>query len=318
MSALILISGAGQLGSRYLQGMVNCKSSLRIYVHDCHQGSLVQAKQRWEEVLTENSRHNVSYHTSLKGLPESIDIAVVATTANVRTTVVGDISENVDVKFWVLEKILAQSENELADLKSKINVKSTAWVNTSRRMMPWHKELKSQFNFTSPLTLNVTGGMWGLACNSIHYLDLLTWWTGETLEKVSTEELEKLWSESKRKGFWEVTGTLSAIFSEGSRAQFSASNIDTAMIIKVTQGTKEWIVDEANGKATGPDGKEIHGRLSYQSEMTGELIDSILETDSCDLPTLDESILLHQVFIRSMQEHWDKFGDDSIKIIPIT
>ena len=36
MPALILISGAGQLGSRYLQGMAKFNSPLRIFVHDCN------------------------------------------------------------------------------------------------------------------------------------------------------------------------------------------------------------------------------------------------------------------------------------------
>ena len=34
MSALILISGAGQLGSRYLQGLAKCSNTLKILVHD--------------------------------------------------------------------------------------------------------------------------------------------------------------------------------------------------------------------------------------------------------------------------------------------
>ena len=36
MPALILISGAGQLGSRYLQGMKKCNLPLTIFVHDCN------------------------------------------------------------------------------------------------------------------------------------------------------------------------------------------------------------------------------------------------------------------------------------------
>ena len=40
MPALILISGAGQLGSRYLQGMAKCNSPLRIFVQNCNNNSI--------------------------------------------------------------------------------------------------------------------------------------------------------------------------------------------------------------------------------------------------------------------------------------
>ena len=142
MPAIILISGAGQLGSRYLQGMVNCNSPLRIYVHDCHENSLSLAKQRWDEAANLNNIHKVSYHTSLQGLPRLIDIAIVSTTADVRATVVENISKKIDVNYWVLEKVLAQNEYDLDKLISNINIKSTAWVNTPRRMMSWHKKIK--------------------------------------------------------------------------------------------------------------------------------------------------------------------------------
>ena len=51
MSAAILIAGAGQLGSRYLQGMANCRNTLDIYVQDISEQSLQIAKQCWEQVF---------------------------------------------------------------------------------------------------------------------------------------------------------------------------------------------------------------------------------------------------------------------------
>ena len=50
-SATILIAGAGQLGSRYLQGLANCQNNLNIFVLDISEQSLQIAKQRWEQVV---------------------------------------------------------------------------------------------------------------------------------------------------------------------------------------------------------------------------------------------------------------------------
>ena len=51
MSATILIVVAGQLGSRYLQRIANCRNILNIYVQDISKHSLQIAKQRWEQVF---------------------------------------------------------------------------------------------------------------------------------------------------------------------------------------------------------------------------------------------------------------------------
>ena len=44
MPALILISGASQLSSRYLQGMAKCNSPLQIFIHDCNNRSIELGK----------------------------------------------------------------------------------------------------------------------------------------------------------------------------------------------------------------------------------------------------------------------------------
>ena len=60
MSAKILITGAGQLSSRYLQGLTNCRETLDIYVNDISEQSLQIAKQRWEQVVKTVSPDSVS------------------------------------------------------------------------------------------------------------------------------------------------------------------------------------------------------------------------------------------------------------------
>ena len=121
MSATILITGAGQLGSRYLQGLTNCKETLDIYVNDISEQSLQIAKQRWEQVEKKVSpdsvsgmtvpaiQHKVTFISSFEKIPKKINIAIVATNADVRPQVVKQIKANFEVCYWILEKVLAQS-----------------------------------------------------------------------------------------------------------------------------------------------------------------------------------------------------------------
>lgn len=314
----ILVSGAGQLGSRYLQGLVKCRLPLRIYVQDNYEASLDRARQRWNEVLGQEVIHDVSFHSSLESLPRQIDIAIVATTADARPKVVGAIAHHSVVKYWVLEKLLAQSESGLDEIMSHIGKGSGAWVNTPRRMMPWHQQIKSQLGLKHPMMFKMEGGSWGLACNAVHVLDLFAWWTGETLQAVRTDRLSPQWFESKRQGYWEVLGTLEAHFSGGSRALLSVGEGTGPTSFEVSDDHLSWLIKEAEGLAKRSDGLEIPGRMAYQSEISATLVEAILERGCCDLPTLEESVALHRIYIRSMLEHWKQAGNPAATFVPIT
>ncbi len=317
-TAAILISGAGQLGSRYLQGLVKCRVPLKIYVQDVSEESLDRARQRWSEVLGPESRHEASFGTTFDSLPRQLDIAIVATTAHVRPQVVGEIASHSTVRYWVLEKMLAQSEIGLDEIVVHIGKSSNAWVNTPRRMFSWHKQIKSQLGLNHPMTLKIDGGLWGLACNAVHFLDLLAWWTGETLQEIHTDRLNPHWFEGKRPGNWEVFGMLEARFSGGSQALLSAGAGEVFYSMAASDGRQSWQINEIEGWARRADGIEIPGRIPYQSELSSVLVESILESGRCALPTLAESASLHRVFINGMLEHWKRAGHSDATFVPIT
>lgn len=314
----VLVSGAGQLGSRYLQGLAKCRLPLRILVQDSSPDSLARARLRWNEVLDPQVVHEVSYHSSIETLPLQIDVAIVATTADSRPQVVGHIAAHAGVRFWVLEKVLAQSQSGLDEIVTHAGAGSNAWVNTPRRAMPWHREIKARLGLGRPMTLTVQGGAWGLACNAVHFLDLLAWWSGETLQAVTTDRLAPRWFESKRRGVWEIAGTLEARFSGGSYVSLSASECVEPVHFEIADGRQTWLINESDGLAVRSDGLAIPGRLAYQSEMTAPLVESLLDGRGCDLPKLEESVTLHRVFIDSMLEHWRRATDASATAVPIT
>jgi hypothetical protein len=291
---------------------------LEIYVQDICEASLDRANQRWAEVHGPDSCHSTTFTKVFDSLPPHLDLAIVATTAQVRPQVLGEIASHRTVRAWVLEKVLAQSESALDEIVAYVGTGSSAWVNTPRRMMPWHHQIKSELGLRQPLSLTVEGGGWGLACNAVHFLDLLAWWTGETLQDIRTEGLSPTWFEGKRPGNWEVFGTLEARFSGGSRALLSAEEGDVFYFMAVSDGRRSWAVDEIQGLANCSDGIEIAGRIPFQSEMSRVLVESILEHGRCDLPMLAESVSLHRVFINGLLEHWKRADHSDATFLPIT
>lgn len=319
-AAQILISGAGQLGSRYLQGLAACKLPLHIHVQDIDTSSLTRAHERWMEVVKPDSQHKVQLHQAMETVPKLLDLVIVATTAGVRPQVVRRVAEHARVRYWILEKVLAQSEAALDEIAACVhaNAESKAWVNTPRRMLSWHQAIKSKLTKDAPLSLTVSGGSWGLACNSVHFLDMLAWLSGETLQAVGTEQLDRQWIEAKRPGHWEVLGSLNAQFSGGSSASLTVTSEDFSFRFRLNDGVYNWLIDEEAGIAKRSDGLEVPGRLPFQSEVTAGLVDSILANGNCLLPSLDDSIALHKIFLRGMLGHWKSTVDAAASYVPIT
>ena len=59
----------------------------------------------------------------------------------------------------------------------------------------------------SPLHIEVKGGNWGLACNSIHFIDLAEWLSGSDLEACQIQA-KLIWKNSKRPGLKEANGKI--------------------------------------------------------------------------------------------------------------
>ena len=315
----VVISGAGQLGSRHLQGLSTCSLPLDIYVQDPSEGSLSTAYQRWLEVVKpEITQHRLKLCSSLVELPSQVDVAIVATPADIRPAIVARIAEQSQVNYWILEKVLARSVEALQQITNSVGTSSQAWVNTPRRALPWHQAIKDTLVPGRPIQLSVDGGDWGLACNSIHFLDMFAWLTGEKLEDIRTDGLDPHWGAGKRPGNMEVMGTLGARFSGGSSVQLTARPGDVVYAFKFSDGEHVWHMDEVAGRASRSDGLSIPGRIPYQSEVTGSLIGTLIETGNCALPTLDQSAQMHSVLLRALLSHWQRHVNACATEVPIT
>ena len=320
MPLMVLVLGGGQLGSRYLQGLLKHHVALRIFVVDPLQQSLDLSAQRMYEIDTKGVEHTVSFHQTYAHIPTDFDLAIVATTANVRPDVVLQISSRGQVRYWVLEKVLAQSELGLQQLTTSLADVSQAWVNTPRRMMPWHREIKANLGIT-PVEMSVVGGQWNLASNAIHFLDLLAWWTDESLVELSTALLEPDWRKSKRQGFLEISGVLEAHYSRGSTIRLHSSDAligQPTTISLAESGGPTWNIVESLGTALRSDGLLLPGKIISQSILTTSLVDTIFKNGRCDLPSFEESAAMHRTLLTSLQIHFVKTHGDTLLAVPIT
>lgn len=319
MPRSVVIAGAGQLGSRYLQGLAGVDEPLLIHVLDVSAATLERAEARWREVAITGGTKQVAFSVTADGIPKMADVAIVATAADARPDVVGMLSRTASVRFWVLEKVLAQSQEGVSQIETFVGPSEGAWVNTPRRLMPWHQSIRDGIgSLDGPVQLTVMGGSWGLACNAVHFLDLVQWWTGEALDRIETGGLRRQWLMAKRSGYWEVMGTMVAGFAGGSMARLTVSEGDEPVRLVVRSGNREWTIAESEGTASCSDGQTISGQMLRQSDLTSGLVEGLLLDGRCGLPTLQNSAALHRVYLRDLLAHWNASTGVTASAVPIT
>ena len=314
----LLLIGAGQIGSRYLQGLSFYKYPLTIYVVDPSLASLELAKKRFLET-SQHPIHNISYLTSINSISADIDVAFITTPANCRLEVISNVVSRLHVRYWILEKVLAQSAQHAMDISSILVNSHGAWVNTPRRLMAWHKSIKDYItlNRSDSLSVHIIGGSWSLACNAIHFIDYVSWLSDSVITTITSDQLQT-WFPSKRKGFYEVFGDISVSYADNTSLHMSCSNTTESMIIKVSIDNELIVIDEQAGLATSNKELVMHGELTFQSSLTSPLLTSILTCGTCDLPSLSVSVDQHVLMLNSLLEHWNRVNFTSHDIVPIT
>lgn len=311
----ILIAGAGQLGSRYLQGFSLVSEPLRLWVFDISDFSLSVAKNRWE--TCEANTHEVEFISDLNLLPANIDLAIISSTADVRIKLVRSILGVAKVSNFVLEKILAQSITELNELTNLLSECNGVWVNTPMYMWPLYKNLRGHYKSKVIPIRMVVSGFQGMACNAIHYIDYVSRWNKSKPISINIDELNNDWFAAKREGFYEVDGCLKVYMEDGSTLVLVSDRNLTDYKVSISVGNDIWDVRDKESLAVCGTCL-LPGSIKLQSELTSELYDGIFNLRSLDLPRLDQSVIQHKILIDSLILHWNKFMPTCTSRLKIT
>ncbi|MGR5287482.1 Gfo/Idh/MocA family oxidoreductase [Vibrio maritimus] len=317
----VLIVGAGQLGSRHLQGALVSKKNLTVTVVDPSKDSLSIACERAGQIELGNVHSQVVYQTELP-VGQSFDVCIIATAAQVRADVTRALLATNSAAHIIFEKVLFQKLEDY-DVIGELLVQSetTGWVNCPRRMYPTYTKLKKTLVGHEPIHMTVSGHAWGMACNSIHFLDLFAYLTGESNLKLMVSQLDEQLIKSKRAGFYEVTGQIE--FSAGQHIVSVQSGTEATFSLElvVTQGGNKHVVNEVGGKwhHITPEHTVAHPHLPlYQSQLTAPIIDTLLDDNQCVLTPYKESSAIHTPFIETLLQHMSGVLKRDLDICPIT
>jgi len=317
-----VLIGAGQIGSRHLQGLSDSKFLNIIDVVDPSAEALAMAKVRWTEVYKESKNIVVNFHQNMDKLSNEYEVAIIATCSRHRLKALESLTLKRNIKSIILEKFLFTQLSEYKLSMSLIKErKSSVWVNCPNRLMPIYKKIKG-LNSGGKLFYSVQGREYGLACNSIHYFDLLSFLMEDSPMSISGALLGDKGSSSKREEYLEYYGSLTGLTSQGSQMVVSCmQGGDYNVTHFITAKTFQATYDEVTGLFrfnTGTGWKEETHNLLYQSELSGLVVDQLIKTNSCELPTFEHSSRIHKSILHTLLKHEHGIGFDENTICPIT
>lgn len=307
-----------------MQALKSVRMPLDITVVDPSEQSLAVAKQRYEEMPQGKFRHAVKYLQKINA-GGSVDLIIVATTSNVRAKAIKDVLKNNQVRYFILEKILFDKKNDyraIQNIFSRSKIK--AWVNCARRARPLYEKIKRELN-GEVISFRGTGSKWGLACNAVQFLDLVSYLLGNHDYDIDTYGLDKEVSLSKRKGFLEINGTFYANFKNGSRCELTSyASGNTPFLIEIFNKNARYIIREPEGKYWSSSAKnnwrweEVSFKTPLVSETTTMVVENILKNGKCSLTPYKESREIHLSLLEPLKKFLNKYSPNKHENYPFT
>lgn len=322
VSAAIL--GCGNIGSRHLQGLLKLDAPLKIHVYDPSPESLKLALARATEIPC--TAKTIQLHSQTESLPEQIDLAIIASLSVGRVPLV-EVAVSRGCKYLIVEKIVCQSMAEyerILDLCREGQTKG--WVNFQARYFGGYERLKGQILAAGKVsTLAAYGGNLGLASNGIHYLDTFSFLSGaQDLHICDVRLDDELHPSPRGCGLIDFSGTIRGRVGQ---CEFSISFVRShkASIVLVIEGTESrWIVDQVQdlGLSASKAREWRWEHFSFESNLASEtthwIVNDLLRSGSCKLPTLIESRKYHEELFRVCNDHLRCVTGCEVDLCPVT
>jgi len=324
----VLIVGCGELGSRHLQAIASLPMVANIEVLDPRPESLQLGRDRLSELATGNLSVKVDWITSIEDATKNGDLCVIATQAEGRCSLLRTVADTLGYKSFLLEKVADQSVPAIESTVEFCNDRGiSAWVNCQTRTVPTYQLLKEKLNTGEPIYFNAMGGQQFLANNGIHTADLFSYFDGSANIGDIHAIIDPVLHPSKRSADqYDLTGTLSGSTSRGSSITISYGQGDIPWgHFSVASGNYRCVVDHMQRwmMETEVDSNWKWNQVPFEgslfvSETSKGIVTDIFGIGSCELPTLEKSLVSHRFILNGLLPSFSKLLNKPIDVCPVS
>jgi hypothetical protein len=285
-----VIIGLGNIGYRHFQGISKLKN--KIY--------LIDPYIKKKELKKFNISKKVFFLKDYIYLPKKIDLAIISCSANERLSCLLKLIKNTKVKNIILEKVLFNKLDDYKKIKFLHKKNINIWVNANMRSFDFIKKIKKVEK--KLLEIRVYGNNWGIACNFIHFLDLINYFNNETNYSLVQNNLKKIYK-TKRSGYYDFYGNLSFKTKRNTKIYFESKKGKISLKIELLFSNKIYSIDMINNKIIKKNllknnEKLLTGKIPYVSDLASKFAKKIYKNKFNELPNLRVSCLLHTPILK--------------------
>ena len=319
----ILILGCGQIGSRHIESLAKSRNKLTIYAIDKSDESIIRTKKIFNNAIKQSKQVNLVIKQNIAEVQDKIDLVIIASNSTERPKLIRGVLDNLNPNHIILEKILFRKIEDYKKFEKIFqNINTKIWVN---QYMGYEFSFLSEFvNVNDKLKMKVYGN-WGLCCNSVHFIEIFHYLCGRIPLKIKKHSLSDILKDSKRKDYYELYGKIKFTSSKSDELVLECNPDVPENIIKIdlysdSKQLKDIWVDEYHNYEIKSKDDYLQERyyVRRQSERTLEIVESLMNKNSCNLPTYEHSAYHHLLILKLFKDKFEQLGIDTRKGIPIT
>ena len=324
----LAIIGCGNIGLRHFQSILNIKGNHELFLIDNSFSSQNIFKKYYED--NSNPNLKVFFLNNITEVNSKLEIIIVSTSSFPRRNIIEQIYKRQKPRHIILEKFLFTKAIDYTFCENLFKSNNTqVWVN--QWMSNEFKEIKKYFTNNSKLDLTVSGNNWGMCCNSVHYIDLFHYLINREDIQLKSSNLEDKIYKSKRDGYYELFGSYKLISKNNHSLLLDCKktkdevNVNKEVYINISNS--EYSIEaELDSKFLDCKIKNFKDNvlfkkkisLTFQSERTGKIIESLINTNSCNLVKYKISSEHHLLILDMFKEKFILNNYDINEGIPIS
>jgi hypothetical protein len=277
----ILLVGCGNIGFRHIELLIHEKNIEYIYIFDKNLSNSVKLLKK------SKLRKKIFILKKLNFKIKNIFLCIIATHSLKRLELIYKIIKLHNPKYILSEKII---ENDIFEIKkyNKFLLKKKIFINCPSRLRKIFSKLINIYN-KEKIEMTINGGNWNLLSNCIHFIDLVSFITGENMCKLEISENSYLIN-SKHKNFKELIGNITINFNRGSVLKLCSYNNSDEKIIKVSSQNKSKLLINFNKNKINYRKNIFFFKEQFQSLLTIKIFKDLVKNKKINLPCFKKNI----------------------------
>ena len=315
----VLISGYGKIGKRHLESLNKIKDiQIIIDVYDIKNNFLnLKFKNKIRNNIEINFINNLPKH-------KKYFLVILAMNSNERFKFIKIFLAYNSCLYMLSEKIVFSSHADFSKLGKILDYsKNNFIVNCNKRVTGIYKRINSMSQNSKIKNIEVIGTDWGLACNTIHYIDLFCWLHKSNSIKIKKNCLKKKIFESKRKGYVEFYGSLEFSIQDSTLKVKCEKGEEKKLNLKIELDDYIILLDEIKEVVTFKNKKNESYRSSKffnnkVSNTTKDILEELISIGHVNLANFNDTRVHHHLLLKELSLFYNKYNKSEQKKMMIT